>query len=128
MSKQAISEPDEVIIGDILAIKRDGFVIRMDDLDPKENNPKPEPIEQTEEIKISGEGRTTRIGTFIVKNQKKEMGQFLKDNFDVFTWSVAEMPSISLFVICHSLNVNPVVRLVKQKKRKFALEKVTVIR
>ena len=38
------------------------------------------------------------------------------------------MPSISPSVICHSLNVNLVVQPVKQKMRKFALERVTTIR
>ena len=56
------------------------------------------------------------------------MKQFLKENSDVFAWSTAEMPSISPSVICHSLNVNLVVQPVKQKMRKFALERVTTIR
>ena len=42
-----IPEPEEVIIGDILAIERDGFVIKVDDLNPRENYLKPEPVEKT---------------------------------------------------------------------------------
>ena len=54
-SKQIVSEP-EVVTRDVLAIERDGLDISIDDLDPKENYPKPKPVEQTEKIDISGEG------------------------------------------------------------------------
>ena len=56
MSKQAVSEPEKAVIGDVLAIERNGSRIDIEDLDPRENYPKPEPVEQTEEISISGEG------------------------------------------------------------------------
>ena len=56
LSKQAISEPEKVVIGDVLAIERDGSGIKVEDLDPREDYPKPEPVEQTEKINISGEG------------------------------------------------------------------------
>ena len=68
-----IPEPEEAITRDILAIEHDGSKIRFDDLDPRENYPKSEPIEQTEDIEISGKGRTTQIGTLFDKSQKEEM-------------------------------------------------------
>ena len=56
-----MSEPEKVVTEDVLAIERDGSEIDIEDLDPREDYPKPEPVEQTEEINISGQGRTTRI-------------------------------------------------------------------
>ena len=44
------------MIGDILAIERDGSGIDVNGLDPRDDCPKPEPVEQTEEIEISGKG------------------------------------------------------------------------
>ena len=60
LSRQAVSEPEKAITGDVLAIDRSDSGIGIEDLDPREDYPKPEPVEQTEAISISGEGRTTR--------------------------------------------------------------------
>ena len=40
-----MSEPEKVVIGDILAIERDGLGVNIEDLDPREDYPKPEPVE-----------------------------------------------------------------------------------
>lgn len=46
----------------------------------------------------------------------------------MFAWLMVEMPSISYSVICHFLNVNHLVRLIKQKKRKFTSNRVEVVK
>ena len=56
LNKQAVSEPEKVVTGDVLTIERDGSRIKVEDLNPREDYPKPEPIEQTEKININGEG------------------------------------------------------------------------
>ena len=56
LSRQAISEPDKVVTRDVLAIKRDGSTITLDNLDPKEDYLKPEPFERIVEVQIKGEG------------------------------------------------------------------------
>ena len=56
LSKQVIPESKEVVIGDILATERDGLKINIVDLDPREDYPRPELVEQTEKIEISGKG------------------------------------------------------------------------
>ena len=45
LSKQTVSEPEKVVIGDVLAIERDGSKIDIEDLDPREDYPKSEPVE-----------------------------------------------------------------------------------
>ena len=49
----------EVVTRDVLSIEHNGSKISIEDLDPREDYPKPEPVEQTEEIDINSEGRTT---------------------------------------------------------------------
>ena len=56
LSKQAVSEPGEVVTVDILAIERDGSGINVEGLDLKKGYPKPEPVEKTEGIEINGKG------------------------------------------------------------------------
>ena len=128
LSKQAVPKPDRVVIGDILAIKHDDFMIMLDGLDPKEDYPKSKSIKQTEEIQINRKCQTTRIGMLFNEDQKREMKRFLRNNFDIFAWSTAEIPGISPITIYHSFNVNPAVQPIKQKKRKFALERVKAIK
>ena len=56
------------------------------------------------------------------------MTLFLRANSDVFAWSTTEMPGISPSVISHSLSVNPLVRPIKQKKRKLGPERLIAVR
>ena len=52
---------------------------------------------------------------------------FLRRNVEVFAWSHEDMPGISLKEIVHVLNVDPSMKPVKQKRRKFAPELVEAI-
>ncbi|XP_063942119.1 uncharacterized protein LOC135149915 [Daucus carota subsp. sativus] len=53
---------------------------------------------------------------------KQEFVRFLRNNRDVFAWTAADMPGIDPSFITHKLNVNPVRKPIKQKKRNFAPE------
>jgi hypothetical protein len=50
--------------------------------------------------------------------QEKSLLKFLFNNKDVFAWSANDLCCVNRDVIEHSLNVDPVVRLRKQKLRK----------
>ena len=54
LSKQAVTEPEKAVTGDVMAIERNDSKIDIEDLDPREDYPKPEQMEQIEEINISG--------------------------------------------------------------------------
>ena len=56
------------------------------------------------------------------------MERFLKNNSNVYTWSKTKIPGIFPFLISHSLNVNPMVKPVKKKKRKFASDRVEAVK
>jgi hypothetical protein len=48
---------------------------------------------------------------------------FLHRNNNVFAWSHKDMPWIDPSVIVHRMNVYPSHRLVKERRRSFALER-----
>ena len=51
--------------------------------------------------------KTTRVGTIMSADMKKKLVQFLKENIDIFAWSHEDMPSISIEIIQHKLDVDP---------------------
>ncbi|XP_059625366.1 uncharacterized protein LOC132268551 [Cornus florida] len=71
--------------------------------------------------------RTTKVGERLVEEEKQELVDFLSQNADVFAWSHLDMPGIDPSVSCHSLNVNPNAKPVKQKQRRFAPERNRII-
>jgi hypothetical protein len=87
---------------------------------------KGEPAEPLEEVSI-GEGRVLQIGTCLEKEVREGLVKFLHSNVEVFAWSHEDMPGISPEEIVHVLNVNPGVKPVKQKRRKFTPKRVEAI-
>ncbi|KAL2250220.1 UNVERIFIED_CONTAM: Retrovirus-related Pol polyprotein from transposon [Sesamum indicum] len=61
---------------------------------------------------------------------EKEMAMisFLRENMDVFAWSLSDFTRINPEVIVHRLNVDPTMRPVQQKKRSFGGDKNEIIR
>ena len=54
---------------------------------------------------------------------KDELVKFLKKNLDIFAWRHEDMLGIDGDVIEHHLNVDPMKKLVQQKRRVFSLER-----
>ncbi|KAL0462026.1 UNVERIFIED_CONTAM: hypothetical protein Slati_0090200 [Sesamum latifolium] len=55
------------------------------------------------------------------------MMEFLRDSVDMFAWSPSDFKGIDPEVIVHSLNVDPIAKLVKKKKRSFGVERNNII-
>jgi hypothetical protein len=53
---------------------------------------------------------------------------FLRENLDVFTWQISDMPRIPMEVIEHKLGIDPGFKPIKQKKRRYTPEKRETIR
>uniref|UniRef100_A0A2N9GAF3 Reverse transcriptase n=1 Tax=Fagus sylvatica TaxID=28930 RepID=A0A2N9GAF3_FAGSY len=81
-----------------------------------------EPSEEMEEVLLDDQNpsHTTNIETKMDGRLKESMIKFLKNNSDVFAWTYKDMPGIDPSVICHSLNIDPSIRPIKQKRRVFA--------
>jgi hypothetical protein len=48
---------------------------------------------------------------------------FLRENLDVFACQISDMPGIPKEVIEHRLGIDPVFKPIKQKKRRYTLER-----
>ena len=90
------------------------------------NEAKGELAEPLEEVMV-GEGRVLQIGTCLTWEIREGFVDFLCRNMKVFAWSHEDMPGISPKEIVHVLNVDLDMKPVKQKKRKFASERVDAI-
>jgi hypothetical protein len=84
---------------------------------------KGEPAEPLEEVAIE-ERRAMQIGTCLTHEVREGVMNFLRSNMEVFAWSHEDMPGISLEEIVNVLNVDPVMKPMKQKRRKFTLKRV----
>ena len=67
--------------------------------------------------------KTTKSGANLPSQVRGSLIQFLRSNKDVFAWSHEDMPGINPSIISHRLNIDPSLRLVKQKRRVFTLER-----
>ena len=88
-----------------------------------------EPSEELSTIILEDERpeKSTRIGANLTPKTRELIIHFLKNNKDVFAWSHEDMPGIDPSIISHKLNVNPCLRLIKQKRRVFAPERNNTI-
>jgi hypothetical protein len=87
---------------------------------------KGEPADPLEEVSV-GEGRILQIGMCLTQDVQEGLVNFLHRNMEVFAWSHEDMPGISPEEIVHILNVDPDMKPVKQKRRKFTPERVEAI-
>lgn len=79
---------------------------------------------QTEEILIvEGTRKTVTIGTDLEPETRVHLIYLLKEYTDVFAYSVADTPGISLDLVSHELNIVKDHCAVHQKKRSLAEKK-----
>lgn len=52
-----------------------------------------------------------------------ELVMYIRDNFDIFTWSATNMSEISPELIIHKLDMDLAFRSMRQKKSSFASDK-----
>ncbi|XP_059668916.1 uncharacterized protein LOC132314009 [Cornus florida] len=71
--------------------------------------------------------RTTRARIRLDEGEKHELIDFLSRNADVFTWSHSDMLGISPSASCHSLNVNPNAKPIRQRQRRIAPKRNRII-
>ena len=82
----------------------------------------PEPIDQVQTLQISGE-KAVRVGSKLEPNIQEDISKVLTRNLDSFASKAIEIVGVDPRIVSHSLNINPGIKSVIQKKRKFTYER-----
>jgi hypothetical protein len=53
---------------------------------------------------------------------------FLRDNLDIFTWKISDMPRIPIKVIEYKLRIDPSFKTIKQKEGRYTAKRHETIR
>lgn len=86
----------------------------------KQNQNKVEPAEGIVKMKIEEQGKIVKIRIQMEESVKKELIEFLHNNYDVMAYSLVEIKGVSRDVIKHRLNMRKEVNVVKQRKKNVA--------
>ena len=99
--------------------------VHADELDMRDElDTGPTPSEELEPVQLDDRSEhLTYIGSKLAEDVRDLLIHFLKQNVEVFAWKQEDMGGIDPAVITHKLNVSPSFKLVKQKRRSFALER-----
>lgn len=101
-------------------------VVAIADLDPRVEEVRVEPREETQVIPLMGEDKTTRISTSLSKEDTTHITQILQKNVSVFAWTATDMSGVNQSIIMHRLSTFKDAKPVSQKKRKLGEEKRVV--
>ena len=72
-------------------------------------------------------GRTFKLGKSLDQAEQDRVAGVIARHLDSFAWSASDMPSIYLDFLCHRLTMDPKVRPVRQRRRKFNEERRMII-
>ena len=89
----------------------------------RENRPEP----SGGVIKREIGGKMFKLGQSLSRESRDQISEVIARHLDVFAWSAADMPGIDPDFLCHCLTMDPSVRPVRQRRRKFNEEKRQVI-
>jgi len=99
-------------------------MVVMVDLDPRMNDERLEPKEETTSIILGeDEKQCTYIGGSMPEELLSKLIAVLRRNKDLFAWKAANIPEIDPYVISHKLSICQGAKLVAQKRRKLGEEK-----
>ena len=95
-----------------------------DDLDPKINSEaRLEPVGETRQLPLEQQGHFLQVGTSLPEGEERHIEQVLRQNADLFAWSVADLPGVHPRIAAHRLSVFPNAKPVSHKKRKLGESK-----
>jgi len=72
-------------------------------------------------------GRTFKLGKSLDQAEQDRVAGVIARHLDAFAWSASDMPGINPDFLCNRLTMDPKVRLVHQRKRKFNEERRWVV-
>jgi len=86
---------------------------------------RPEPAGGVVEREIGG--KMFKLGQSLSRESRDQISEVIARHLDAFAWTAADMPDIDPDLLCHHLTMDPSVRPVRQRRRKFNEEKRQVI-
>ena len=87
---------------------------------------RPELAEDVLERKIGG--KMFKHGKSLGQETQDQVAKVIARHLDTFVWSSSDMPGIDPDFLCHRLTMDPQVRPVRQRRRKFNEERRQVVR
>ena len=87
---------------------------------------RPKPVEEWLEREIGG--KVFKLGRSLEGEAQYQIAKVIERHLDPFAWSASDMPGIDLDFLCHHLAMDPQVRPVRQRRRKFNEERRQAIR
>ena len=82
---------------------------------------RPRPIGDWLEMEIGG--RTFKLGKTLDSETRDQIAKVISRHLDAFAWSASDMPEIDPDFLCHHLAMDPQVKPVRQRRRKFNEER-----
>jgi len=82
---------------------------------------RPEPAEDVVDREIGG--KRFKLGKSLSQELQNQVAEVIGRHLDAFAWFASDMPSIDLDFLCHCLTMDPQVRPVRQRRRKFNEER-----
>ena len=86
---------------------------------------RPHPAEGWVETEI--QGKKFKLGGPLSEDTRRQIVGVIERHLDAFAWSASNMPGIDPDFLCHRLEMDPQVRPVRQRRRKFNEERRQVI-
>jgi len=77
----------------------------------------PEPAEEVSEKEIGG--KRFKLGKSLGQETRDQIAEVIPQHLDAFAWSASNMLDIDPDFLCHHLTMDPQVRPVRQRRRKF---------
>jgi len=87
---------------------------------------RPQPVEEWLEKKIND--KTFKLGKTSDNETQDQIPKVISKHLDAFAWSASDMPGIDPDFLCHRLAMDPQVRPICQRRRKFNKEKRQAIK
>jgi len=86
---------------------------------------RPEPAEEVLERKIWG--KKFKLGRSLSQEAQDQIAKVIARHLDTFAWFASDMPGIDPDFLCHRFTMDPQVRPVRQRQKKFNTERRLVI-
>ena len=84
-------------------------------------------IDPLESMLIGSPDRCTYVSSLLIEEETAQLQEVLQKNADVFTWTHSDMTGINPVHFSHKLNVFPSTRPVRQRVRRFHLDRHQII-